>query len=61
LGVPGASNWRKEWVEALEGVAKVYAVVEPDQGGEMFWERLAASSLHEKLYRVELEVPDGKD
>ncbi len=60
LGVPGASNWRKEWAEELDGIEKVYAVVEPDQGGEAFWERLAAAPLRERLYRVELEVPDGE-
>jgi hypothetical protein len=55
LGVPGAGTWRGEWAEHLEGVEKVYAVVEPDGGGEAFWQRLAASALREKLYRVELE------
>ncbi|ABG05197.1 hypothetical protein Rxyl_2267 [Rubrobacter xylanophilus DSM 9941] len=55
LGVPGASAWRNEWAERLEGVGKVYAVVEPDAGGEAFWERLAASPLRERLYRVELK------
>lgn len=59
LGVPGASNWRSEWTERLEGIGKVYAVVEPDRGGEAFWERLAGSPLRERLYRVELEVPDA--
>jgi hypothetical protein len=54
LGVPGAGTWRREWAEHLEGVEKIYAVVEPDGGGEAFWQGLAASSLHEKLYRVEL-------
>jgi hypothetical protein len=55
LGVPGAGTWRGEWAERLEGVEKVYAVVEPDGGGEAFWQRLAASALREKLYRLELE------
>ena len=55
LGVPGASNWRREWAEHLDGVEKVYAVVEPDAGGETFWERLAASPLRERLHRVELD------
>jgi restriction endonuclease S subunit len=55
LGVPGAGTWRGEWTEHLEGVEKVYAVVEPDGGGEAFWQRLAASALREKLYRVELD------
>lgn len=55
LGVPGASNWRGEWAEHLEGVEKIYAVVEPDGGGEAFWERLAVSPVREKLFRVDLE------
>ncbi len=59
LGVPGASNWRGEWASELDGIEKVYAVVEPDQGGEAFWERLAASPLRERLYRIELEIVDG--
>ncbi len=59
LGVPGASNWRGEWACELDGIEKVYAIVEPDQGGEAFWERLAASSLRERLYRIELEIVDG--
>jgi len=59
LGGPGASNWRNEWASELEGIEKAYAVVEPDRGGEAFWEGLAASPLRERLYRVELELPDG--
>ena len=27
LGVPGASNWKPEWSEHLEGVERIYAVV----------------------------------
>jgi hypothetical protein len=60
LGVLGASNWRNEWASELEGIERAYAVVEPAQGGEAFWERLAASPIRERLYRVELEVPDGQ-
>jgi hypothetical protein len=55
LGVSDAGTWRGEWAEHLKGIEKVYAVVEPDRGGEAFWQRLAASALREKLYRVELE------
>ena len=55
LGIPGAATWKDEWTGHLEGVEKVYAVVEPDQGGAALWERLAASPLREKLHRVELE------
>lgn len=55
LGIPGANNW----AEHLEDVGRMYAVVEPDGGGEAFWERLAASPIREKLHRVDLE--DAKD
>src|SRR5215217_5828585 len=55
LGIPGATSWRNEWSSALEGIEKVYVMVEPDRGGEALWERLSGSGLKEKLYRVKLE------
>ena len=55
LGIPGAASWREEWAAHLDGVEKIYAVVEPDDGGATLWERLAASSaMRERLHRVEL-------
>jgi hypothetical protein len=55
LGIPGSSSWKDEWTPHLEGVPKVYVVVEPDEGGATLWERLAASPLREKLHRVDLD------
>src|SRR5215217_3082323 len=55
LGIPGATSWRNEWSSALEGIEKVYVMVEPDRGGEALWERLSGSGLKEKLYQVKLE------
>jgi len=55
VGVPGANTFRNEWAADLEGINRIYAVVEPDQGGEAFWERLASSPLRERLYRVKLD------
>jgi len=55
IGVPGATGFQSEWAAELEGIAKIYAIVEPDQGGEAFWGRLAASPLKDRLYRVELD------
>jgi hypothetical protein len=52
LGIPGATNWRNEWVGHLDGIEKVYVVVEPDAAGESLWERLSASPIRERLYRV---------
>ena len=60
LGVPGASNWKGEWASHLEGIEKVYAVVEPDAGGEAFREKLTATpALRDRLRLVELD--DAKD
>src|SRR5918995_3112599 len=55
LGIPGASSWKDEWTPHLEGVPKVYAIIESDEGGAALWERLAASPLREKLHRVDLD------
>ncbi len=56
LGVPGASNWKGEWADHLEGIGKVYAVIEPDAGGETFRERLTATpALRDRLRLVELD------
>jgi hypothetical protein len=55
VGVPGASAFRDVWAAELEGVARLYVVVEPDAAGEMLWEKLASSPLRERLYRVELD------
>jgi hypothetical protein len=55
IGVPGATGFQSEWATELEGIEKICALVEPDEGGESFWQRLAASDLRERLYRVELD------
>src|SRR5262249_32006311 len=34
LGSPGADTWQEAWADLLEGIANIYVVVEPDQGGE---------------------------
>jgi putative DNA primase/helicase len=53
LGVPGANNWKDEWSEYLEGLEKIYAVIEPDQGGETFLSKLAAcEAIRERLHIV---------
>ena len=55
LGVPGASNWKSEWSVHLEGLERIYAVVEPDAGGETFREKLASTSaIREHLCLVDL-------
>ncbi|MGI8911245.1 MAG: hypothetical protein ACR2JR_11935 [Rubrobacteraceae bacterium] len=55
LGVPGAANWKEEWSACLDGVEKVYAVIEPDAGGETLRKKLTTSpALQDRLRLVEL-------
>jgi len=56
LGIPGASNWKAEWAEYLDGLTRLYVVKEPDEGGETLLRDLAAcESIRDRLYVVELE------
>ena len=57
VGIPGASNWKDEWAGYFDSIPKIYVVVEPDQGGNAFWNKLARSPLKERLYKVTL--PEG--
>jgi putative DNA primase/helicase len=43
LGVPGAGTWKEEWAACLDRVPVVYAVIEPDRGGDTLRRKLAAS------------------
>src|SRR5215208_2527914 len=56
LGIPGASNWRDEWATYLDGIEKVYAVIEPDQGGDTLREKLTGcEAIRERLHFLELD------
>jgi hypothetical protein len=54
LGVPGAGTWKEAWAEYLDGVKTIYAVIEPDKGGEMLRGKLGASSIRDRLRLVDL-------
>jgi hypothetical protein len=55
LGIPGASNWRDGWATYLEGIDKIYAVIEPDQGGDTLREKLTdCEAIRERLHLLEL-------
>ena len=59
VGIPGANGWKPEWAADLEGIDRLYFVVE-DEAGEACWHKLAATpEIRDRLYRVELE--DVKD
>jgi hypothetical protein len=55
LGIPGASNWRDGWATYLDGIEKIYAVIEPDQGGDTLREKLTGcEAIRERLYLLDL-------
>jgi hypothetical protein len=55
LGIPGASNWRDGWATYLDGIEKIYAVIEPDYGGDTLREKLiSCAPIRERLYLLEL-------
>jgi hypothetical protein len=55
LGVPGAGTWNESRDAGhLDGVAKVFVVVEPDQGGETVRRWLAKSRFRDRAYLVDL-------
>jgi hypothetical protein len=55
LGIPGASNWRDGWATYLDGIEKIYAVIEPDQGGDTLREKLPRCvAIRERLHLLEL-------
>jgi hypothetical protein len=56
LGIPGASNWRDGWTAQLDGIGKIYAVIEPDHGGDTLREKLTGCDvIHERLRLLELD------
>ncbi len=62
VGVPGASNWRDDRdASQLDGIAAIYAVIEPDQGGETFKDRLTKSSIRDRLHLIDLAPFGVKD
>jgi hypothetical protein len=56
LGIPGASNWRDGWVTYLDGIEKIYAIIEPDQGGAILREKLTdCEAIRDRLLLVEMK------
>ncbi len=55
LGLPGAGAWNEARdARHLEGIARVYVVVEPDAGGEAVKHWLSRSAIRERAYLVDL-------
>jgi putative DNA primase/helicase len=53
LGVPGVDNWREEWAEHLNGISRIFVVVEPDEAGKKLWRSLVGcDALAGRLRKV---------
>jgi hypothetical protein len=53
VGVPGVDNWRDEWAEHLNGISKIFVVVEPDEAGKKLWRTLVTcKALDGRLRKV---------
>lgn len=59
LGIPGASSWRDEWAQYLDGFDAIFLVEEPDAGGAALSAALLRSSLRERLFPVKLPAKDS--
>jgi hypothetical protein len=55
VGVPGVDNWRDEWAEHLNGIPKIFVMVEPDEAGKKLWRSLdRCNALAGRLRKVVL-------
>jgi hypothetical protein len=54
VGLPGAGTWKDAWAQHLEGVARIFIVVEPDKGGEAVMGWLGQSSIRDRAWIVDL-------
>lgn len=54
LGIPGADTWQPRWADYLEGIERIYVVIEPDQGGAAVRSWLGLSSIRERAFLLDL-------
>ena len=60
LGVPGAANWREDRdAQHLDGIEKIYVVIEPDRGGEAVRKWVSQSAIRDRVQLVTLPVKDA--
>jgi hypothetical protein len=53
VGVPGVDNWRDGWALHLDGIPKIFVVVEPDEAGKKLWRTLVSCrALDGRLRKV---------
>jgi hypothetical protein len=54
LGIPGVDTWKEVWTHHLEGIEKIYLIIEPDKGGESLKDKLSTSGIRERLHILNL-------
>jgi hypothetical protein len=53
VGVPGVDNWRDAWAPHLDGIPKIFVMVEPDEAGKKLWRSLVGcTALAGRLRKV---------
>jgi hypothetical protein len=56
VGLPGAANWREDRDRRhLEGIDRVYVLIEPDRGGEAVLGWLGQSSIRDRAWLLQLD------
>jgi hypothetical protein len=62
LGIPGVETWKEAWIEHLEGIEKIYVVIEPDEGGATIKDKLSTSGIRDRLHVLRLgEYKDASE
>lgn len=60
LGIPGANQWKDEWIQHLPTEGKIYVVLEPDDGGKAFEKSFRESKLAPRIHFIRMGH-DAKD
>lgn len=54
LGLPGASMWKEDWLALIPAGAKVYVILEPDQGGATVEVAVEKSALRARAHYIRM-------
>jgi hypothetical protein len=54
LALPGASMWREEWLDLIPEGAKVFVIIEPDQGGRTVEAAVEKSALRHRASYIRM-------
>ena len=52
VGIPGAASWKEEWAEELDGIPKIYFIIEPDNGGQAVLKWIAKSKIRDRAWLI---------